>query len=288
MEWKDNFQIYGANLMGRMLMELRAYYRLEFPNWLKYRQEACVRLIQDTNDLILHDITNPPATNARRRVYNFWSRASESASYLSNFAESTEFWFRGYRWKSSEHAFQAFFLFAEKERIHFALGGKYCKLSEDGAITPGAREIFKKKFPRITEKAREEKINRYGAKKVAWDESGERRAMPGILAKFATSYAVGRALGLEYNESVGESKCAGEYERKNIPVAVELFLEILKCKFDADNELRGILLGTEDAILIEFSARCEYNFSQRKEVELWSGFAVELDNADRACKRTKR
>ncbi len=59
---------------------------------------------------------------------------------------------------------------------------------------------------------------------------------------------------------------------------IPLFLEILKAKYDSDNECRSALLSTGSVTLVEFSrqAACRH---EKGSVELWTGQVVREKNA---------
>ena len=61
-------------------------------------------------------------------------------------------------------------------------------------------------------------------------------------------------------------------------VLIPLFLDILKAKYDADEDRRSALLSTGSMTLVEFSrqAACRHN---RGSVELWTGQVVREKNA---------
>ncbi len=220
-------------------------------------------------DIITHNMDDPWATFRRAQtaaissklisdsvrqapdeyVY-FGSGQKMPHALLSNFSHCN-FEFRGATFESAEHAFQAHLRL--KDPTGFASPGRF-------DFPHGLGEVFL--ACDVTKKAKH-----YGT------NSSGRRQMTGIIPKMAVKDVVANRLGLEL-------RCDDAHQDRldNKGVLIPLFLDILKAKYDADEDCRSALLSTGSMTLVEFSrqAACRHN---RGSVELWTGQVVREKNA---------
>ena len=168
---------------------------------------------------------------------------------LSNFSRCV-FEFRGATYESAEHAFQAHFRLAEP--AEFASPGRF-------EFPHGLGEVFSARdFAR--------KAKYYGT------NSSGRREMTGIIPKMAVKDVVAKRLGLVLRS---DNDHLDRLENKAI--LIPLFLDILKAKYDADQECHAALLSTGAQTLVEFS-RQAVRRHERGDTELWAGQVVREKN----------
>lgn len=165
-------------------------------------------------------------------------------SELSNFAESPVY-FRGIRFVSAEHAFQAVDKVVEEDWKRFALDGDL------GTLEKGLKCVF-------SEKEYQKKLKHYGAKR-------NRPSMPGIVAKMAVKPEIARRLRLRLNRFRESEDRLQEMKA--------LFHEILRAKYTQNESSRKALLGTENHHLVEFSRGAERETKQGRP-PLWTGMVV--------------
>ena len=169
---------------------------------------------------------------------------------LSNFSRCV-FEFRGATYESAEHAFQAHLRLAEP--AEFASPGRFDFHTGWGEVFPG-RHVARK-------------VKHYDAKKNG------RREMSGIIPKMVVKEAVAKRLGVALR---GDDDHQDRLD--NATVLIPLFLDILKAKYDADEECRSALLSTGSRTLVEFSRQAAWRH-ERGSVELWTGQVVREKNA---------
>ena len=210
--------------------------------WVTFKQAQTATI---SNKLSRESVAEAPD----EYVY-FGSGQKMPYALLSNFSKCL-FEFRGAPFESAEHAFQAHLRLAEP--AEFASPGRFNFPRGLGEVFP-SRDVNRK------------------AKHYGTNSSG-RREMTGIIPKMAVKDVVANRLGLALRRD-------DEHQDRldNKRVLIPLFLDILKAKYDADEECRSALLSTGSRTLVEFSRQAAWRH-ERGSVELWTGQVVREKNA---------
>ena len=173
---------------------------------------------------------------------------------LSNFTECERpFPYKGHTWTTSEHAYQAS-KFEADDWSRFAEGGDLSTLDGLRSVVDTYRNAAKRVTHRLLDRpeddpVRKELIDKLAIqerlikkKKTHWSKKKTRPAMPGIVAKMASNPKRAKTLGLTM---------LGWIETNEDDLS-SIFLPILREKYKHNPDLTAALLGTGDALLVEF------------------------------------
>lgn len=167
--------------------------------------------------------------------------------HMSNFCSIPQdgLFYGGYRWRTAEHAFQAFCRVDPTHHHRLALGGDLAEL-----------DALARFYPRISATAMKKKIAHWDAKKSGAPQ------MAGIVAKMAVSHpsAVGLLMKPKPETGMTDDELTG------------LFLPILEAKYEASKDYRQCLarVAHQGALPVEHARGAERE-SKKARPPRWTG-----------------
>ena len=211
--------------------------------WETFKAQACKKLVDLEERRIEEQMEGPTKVEdvCMGDVLLFGSTQKLPFAHLSNFTATKEpFAYKGDLWSSSEHAYQAHLCLEPGELEKMSFGSMLSDMEKGAVAIDGSTAP---------------KTMRFWGPKV--QKNGVKRGMVGILAKKAVKEKTAKLLKLRL-------KPKPDFSTANVS---SLFLDILKAKYEADAELRDVLVkGTAGKYLLEFERGAQREGKKAKEL----------------------